>query len=93
MGRSAQGVRIFSIDKPDFVIGVDRIVQEESVYRKKGFGGSEAESGELVQAGDTPENQDAPPEPDDPEGSSFEAEPEENRDNETQGKLFDGEDG
>jgi DNA gyrase subunit A len=35
MGRSAQGVKILSIDKPDFVIGVDRIVQEESVYEKK----------------------------------------------------------
>ncbi|MCL2374017.1 MAG: DNA gyrase subunit A, partial [Treponema sp.] len=30
MGRSAQGVKIFSIDKPDFVIGVDRIVKEEA---------------------------------------------------------------
>jgi DNA gyrase subunit A len=29
MGRSAQGVKILSIDKPDFVIGVDRIVKEE----------------------------------------------------------------
>jgi DNA gyrase subunit A len=29
MGRSAQGVRILSIDKPDFVIGVDRIVKED----------------------------------------------------------------
>jgi len=29
MGRSAQGVRIVSIDKPDLVIGVDRIVKEE----------------------------------------------------------------
>ena len=29
MGRSAQGVKIFSIDKPDFVIGVDKIVKEE----------------------------------------------------------------
>jgi DNA gyrase subunit A len=29
MGRSAQGVRILSIDKPDFVIGVDRIVKDE----------------------------------------------------------------
>jgi DNA gyrase subunit A len=29
MGRSAQGVRIVSIDKPDFVIGVDRIIKEE----------------------------------------------------------------
>jgi DNA gyrase subunit A len=29
MGRAAQGVRILSIDKPDFVIGVDRILQED----------------------------------------------------------------
>jgi DNA gyrase subunit A len=29
MGRTAQGVKILSIDKPDFVIGVDRIVQED----------------------------------------------------------------
>jgi len=29
MGRSAQGVRVFNIGKPDFVVGVDRIVKEE----------------------------------------------------------------
>jgi DNA gyrase subunit A len=29
MGRGAQGVRILSIDRPDFVIGVDRIVRDE----------------------------------------------------------------
>jgi len=29
MGRAAQGVRILNIDKPDFVIGLDRIVKEE----------------------------------------------------------------
>jgi DNA gyrase subunit A len=29
MGRAAQGVRIFSIDKPDFVIGLDRVVKED----------------------------------------------------------------
>jgi DNA gyrase subunit A len=29
MGRSAQGVRILSIDRPDFVTGLDRIVKEE----------------------------------------------------------------
>jgi DNA gyrase subunit A len=28
MGRSAQGVRLLSIDKPDFVIGLDRIVKD-----------------------------------------------------------------
>jgi DNA gyrase subunit A len=31
MGRSAQGVKILSIDKPDFVIGVDRIVKSEEI--------------------------------------------------------------
>ncbi|MCL2269877.1 MAG: DNA topoisomerase (ATP-hydrolyzing) subunit A [Treponema sp.] len=30
MGRTAQGVRILSIDKPDFVIGLDRIVKEDT---------------------------------------------------------------
>jgi len=30
MGRSAQGVRLLSIDKPDFVIGLDRIVKEDA---------------------------------------------------------------
>jgi DNA gyrase subunit A len=29
MGRAARGVKILSIDRPDFVIGVDRIVREE----------------------------------------------------------------
>jgi DNA gyrase subunit A len=28
MGRSAQGVRVFNIEKPDFVVGVDRIIQD-----------------------------------------------------------------
>jgi DNA gyrase subunit A len=36
MGRSAQGVRILSIDKPDFVIGVDRIVKEEESVPQQG---------------------------------------------------------
>ena len=31
MGRSAQGVRLLSIDRPDFVIGLDRIVKEDAV--------------------------------------------------------------
>jgi DNA gyrase subunit A len=69
MGRTAQGVRIFSIDKPDFVIGVDRIVQEESVYQEKIAGESAAVP---VQ---TPEE--LPPEPDpDPQQSLFNAAPE-----------------
>jgi DNA gyrase subunit A len=36
MGRSAQGVRILSIDKPDFVIGVDRIVKEDDAAETAG---------------------------------------------------------
>ena len=35
MGRSAQGVRILNIDKPDFVVGVDRIVKEEEATAEK----------------------------------------------------------
>ncbi|MCL2443455.1 MAG: DNA topoisomerase (ATP-hydrolyzing) subunit A, partial [Treponema sp.] len=34
MGRSAQGVRLLSIDKPDFVIGLDRIVKEDDAEDK-----------------------------------------------------------
>jgi DNA gyrase subunit A len=30
MGKSAQGVRILNIEKPDFVVGVDRIMQENA---------------------------------------------------------------
>jgi DNA gyrase subunit A len=31
MGRSAQGVRVLNIEKPDFVVGVDRIVREDGL--------------------------------------------------------------
>jgi DNA gyrase subunit A len=34
MGRAAQGVRILSIDKPDFVIGLDKIVKEDEAADK-----------------------------------------------------------
>ncbi|MDR2134120.1 MAG: hypothetical protein LBP27_03350, partial [Treponema sp.] len=44
MGRTARGVRILSIDRPDFVIGVDRIVQEDEASGKKP-GGAAAGSG------------------------------------------------
>ena len=68
MGRSARGVRILSIDKPDFVIGVDRIVQEDTVYPKQ-------ETPESGGAGDAagpvpPEAEQDPPEPD-PQGDLF----------------------
>jgi len=33
MGRAAQGVRILSIDPPDFVIGLDRIVKDDAAER------------------------------------------------------------
>jgi DNA gyrase subunit A len=51
MGRSAQGVKILSIDKPDFVIGVDRIVREED---------DEAPSGGAAQAELFDDNTDTP---------------------------------
>jgi DNA gyrase subunit A len=35
MGRGAMGVRILNIDKPDFVIGVDRVVQEDTALEGK----------------------------------------------------------
>jgi len=35
MGRAAQGVRILSIDKPDFVIGLDRVVKEDEHVEKE----------------------------------------------------------
>jgi DNA gyrase subunit A len=43
MGRSARGVRIVSIDKPDFVTGVDRIVQEDEEEIRDEGGGESAE--------------------------------------------------
>jgi DNA gyrase subunit A len=60
MGRSAQGVRILSIDKPDFVIGVDRIVKEddavETVDKAVETTGNTAAADE--DDSDEPENQD-----------------------------------
>jgi DNA gyrase subunit A len=44
-GKSAHGVRIVNIDRPDFVIGMDKIVQEEQAVA-----GLEAPSGEGVPA-------------------------------------------
>jgi DNA gyrase subunit A len=35
MGRGAQGVRILTIEKPDFVIGVDRVVKEDAEKETK----------------------------------------------------------
>jgi len=35
MGRAAQGVKILSIEKPDFVIGLDRIVKEDDDIDKE----------------------------------------------------------
>jgi DNA gyrase subunit A len=38
MGRSAQGVKILSIDKPDSVIGLGRIVKEDEAIITEGDG-------------------------------------------------------
>ena len=66
MGRSAQGVRILSIDKPDFVIGVDRIVQEQD-YGKKEQPPQEAAPPEASGgAAEEPEFPSPPPEPSQP---------------------------
>jgi DNA gyrase subunit A len=61
MGRSAQGVRILSIDMPDFVIGIDRIVKEEESVPEKPLDTSSQteETGEpLVEPDDTPDTKD-----------------------------------
>jgi DNA gyrase subunit A len=60
MGRSAQGVRILSIDKPDFVIGVDRIVKEEEAIPLKPAGAVP-----QVQETEMEDETENPPEPDD----------------------------
>ncbi len=46
MGRAAQGVRIVSIDKPDFVIGVDRVVQEDKALQESIKDSADGESEE-----------------------------------------------
>ncbi|GHV79823.1 DNA gyrase subunit A [Spirochaetia bacterium] len=54
MGRSAQGVRILSIDKPDFVIGVDRIVKEddaEEAVKEAEVGNTADEDGDTETQG------------------------------------------
>jgi DNA gyrase subunit A len=59
MGRSAQGVRLLSIDKPDFVIGLDRIVKEDeavNVDEAAGEAVDEAATDEAVTA-EEPQNQ------------------------------------
>jgi DNA gyrase subunit A len=38
MGRAAQGVRVVNINRPDFVVGVDRIVKEEEEEGEEGEG-------------------------------------------------------
>jgi DNA gyrase subunit A len=67
MGRSARGVRILSIDKPDFVIGVDRIVQEDKVYSKQEGSEPAAESAAAEEPGEDA-SETAPP---DPQGDLF----------------------
>jgi DNA gyrase subunit A len=65
MGRSAQGVKILSIDKPDFVIGVDRIVQEDKVYPKK-----ETETTAVETAAEETAEEEEPPETEETEEPS-----------------------
>jgi len=53
MGRAAQGVRLLSIDKPDFVIGLDRIAREDADLNSPELNSSELNS-------DDPGSEDAP---------------------------------
>jgi DNA gyrase subunit A len=48
MGRSAQGVRLLSIDKPDFVIGLDRIIKEDEAAAGSGSGDDSANAQENL---------------------------------------------
>ncbi|MDR2402853.1 MAG: DNA topoisomerase (ATP-hydrolyzing) subunit A [Spirochaetaceae bacterium] len=101
MGRSAQGVKILSIDKPDFVIGVDRIVQEDALGdREKSAGQNASRAGDHGGSLLGVEDDDALPGMEDTvelsdtdlEKESLTDEPgEEDWDNQTQGELFDGE--
>jgi DNA gyrase subunit A len=69
MGRAARGVRILSIDRPDFVIGVDRIVQEDTVYPKKEAPGPAAPGEDPAEPAPAAD-ENGPPDPD-PQGSLF----------------------
>jgi DNA gyrase/topoisomerase IV subunit A len=92
MGRSARGVKILSIDKPDFVIGVDRIVQEDALEAREKSPG-QSSGADAVPAGTDASldaaDDDAPPETGD-ELPDTEA-PETDRKDQLQGDLFDGE--
>jgi DNA gyrase subunit A len=61
MGRAAQGVRILNIDKPDFVIGVDRVVQEDAALEGKEESAAEvsAEETEVVESDEIDEGVEA----------------------------------
>jgi len=60
MGRSAQGVRLLSIDKPDFVIGLDRIIKEDEAAATAE---NKAETGALRQSNESQnmQNDENPP--------------------------------
>ena len=49
MGRSAQGVRLLSIDKPDFVIGLDRIIKEDEASAAVENAGESALSADIFE--------------------------------------------
>jgi DNA gyrase subunit A len=89
MGRSAQGVKILSINKPDFVIGVDRIVQEDALGREAD--GAASPPPDPAAADGDAEDETPPESGEEFGGGPFEEEPEasgEDAGNE-QGDLFD----
>jgi DNA gyrase subunit A len=59
MGRAASGVRILNIEKPDFVVGVDRIVQE-NVRPDDAESSSEGSSDPLNVEGEASKTNEAP---------------------------------
>jgi DNA gyrase subunit A len=59
MGRSAQGVRLLSIDKPDFVTGLDRIVKEDEADKKADEAAVEDASQEKLDFNDEAQKDDA----------------------------------
>ena len=58
MGRAAQGVRLLSIDKPDFVIGLDRIVKEDEAAGEVSNESNNKNISDSARSEETAENDD-----------------------------------
>ncbi|MDR0402586.1 MAG: DNA topoisomerase (ATP-hydrolyzing) subunit A [Treponema sp.] len=73
MGRSARGVRILTIDRPDFVIGLDKIVQEEEAADKasSALAAKTASPPDNVSPDEGPETGETKPDPPGGQGELF----------------------